>query len=323
MIRRNVTWLILGWASVVLLMLGTSLTRADAPATKPAILSTQPAATDVRFLRFTGDARNGGILETADVAYRNDAGVEVRLVAAVHIADQPYFEALNKSFRPADAVLYEMVRPKGSPPPRIGDPPSDAGIAQLQHFLKNRLNLAFQLDVIDYHRPNFIHADMDAETFTAMQARRGESFASLMLSSMLEALSNPSAGLNDPDQPQTMMQLLARPDGERQFKLLIARQMGDLEAGAMGLKGLNGTVILTERNKTVMAALKEALADGKKKIAIFYGAAHMPDLGEQLEAMGFNPVDTRWHEAWDVKIRPNEPSAFQRIQERMKQAQQQ
>jgi hypothetical protein len=216
-----------------------------------------------------------------------------------------------------------MVKPKGSPPPRIGDPPSDAGIAQLQQFLKNRLNLAFQLDVINYRLPNFIHADMDAETFVAMQAKRGESFASIILASMLEALSNPSAGLNDPEQPQTMMELLSRPDGERQFKLLLARQMGDLEASAMGLKGLNGTVILTERNKTVITALKRALADGKKRIAIFYGAAHMPDLAGQIEKMGFKPVETKWYQAWDTTIRPNEPSAFQKIQERMKQAQEQ
>ena len=308
--RRSITQALL----VLLALIGAA--RAEARATKPA------AATDVRFLRFTGDARKGGILETSDVTFRNAAGVEVRLVAAVHIADQPYFEALNKSFRTSDAVLYEMVKPKGAPPPRIGDPPSDAAIAQLQQFLKNRLNLAFQLDVINYRLPNFIHADMDAETFVAMQAKRGESFASIMLASMLEALSNPSAGLNDPQQPQTMFELLARPDGERQFKLLLARQMGDLEASAMGLKGLNGTVILTERNKTVMVALKDALKAGKKKIAVFYGAAHMPDLAAQIEEMGFKPVDTKWYQAWDVHIRPNEPSAFQKIQQRMAEAQQ-
>jgi hypothetical protein len=299
---------------VILALVGAA--RADAPAT------TNPASTDVRFLRFTGDARNGGTLETSDVTYRNDAGVEVRLVAAVHIADESYFESLNKSFKPADAVLYEMVKPRGAPPPQRGDPPSDSGIAQLQQFLKNRLNLAFQLDVINYHRPNFIHADMDAETFLAMQAKRGESFATLMLNSMLEALANPSAGLNDPEQPQTVFELLARPDGERQFKLLIARQLGDIEAGAMGLKGLNGTVILTERNKTVLTALKDALKGGKKRIAIFYGAAHMPDLSKQIEAMGFKPVETTWYQAWDVKIRPNEPSAFQKLQEKLNEAQQ-
>ena len=302
-------------AMIVLLAL-VGAGRADGPAT-------QPTSTDTRFLRFVGDARNGGSLETSEVTYRNDAGVEVRLVAAVHIGEESYFDALNKNFRDADAVLYEMVKPKDAPPPVRGAPPSDHAISQLQQFLKNRLNLAFQLDVIDYRLPNFIHADMDAETFVAMQERRGESFASIILASMLDALANPSAGLNDPDQPQTVFELLARPDGERQFKLLIARQLGDIEANAMGLRGLNGTVILTERNKTVITALKDALADKKKrKIAIFYGAAHMPDLSKQIETMGFKPIETKWNEAWDVHIRPNEPSAFQKLQERMKQAQQ-
>jgi hypothetical protein len=308
----------LAHAMIVLLALA-GIATADAPATtKPATSS----ATDARFLRFIGDARNGGSLETSQVTLRNDAGVEVILVSAVHIGEESYFEKLNVDLRQPDAVLYEMVKPKGSPPPRRGAPPSDHAIAQLQQFLKNRLNLAFQLDVIDYRRPNFIHADMDAETFVAMQERRGESFASIILASMLDAMANPSAGLNDPEQPQTLLELLARPDGERQFKLLLARQLGEIEASAMGLRGLNGTVILTERNKTVIAALKDALANGKKRIAIFYGAAHMPDLSKQIEAMGFKPIETKWTEAWDVRIRPNEPSAFQKLQERMKQAQQ-
>jgi hypothetical protein len=91
-----------------------------------------------------------------------------------------------------------MVKPKDAPPPAPGAVQSDHAIAQLQHFLKDKLNLSFQLDVIDYRRPNFVHADMDAETFVAMQERRGESFASIMLNSMLEALTNPAAGINDP-----------------------------------------------------------------------------------------------------------------------------
>ena len=293
------------------------VSRAEAPATRPA---TQ--AGDVRFLRFIGDARNGGSLETSDVTYRNAAGVEVRLVAAVHNGEESYFKRLNDAFKPADAVLYEMIKPKGSPPPAPGAPPGDHAIAQLQQFLKSRLNLSFQLDVVDYRKPNFVHADMDAETFLAMQEQRGESFASIILASMLEALTNPTAVVNDPEQPQTMLDLLARPDGERQIKLLMARQLGDIEASAMGLKGLNGTVILTERNKAVIVALKMALARRKKKIAIFYGAAHMPDLSKQIEGMGFKPVATNWYEAWDVRIRPNAPSAFQRIQERIKEAQQ-
>src|SRR4051794_23765073 len=99
-IRRSVKPAML----LVLALLGVA--RADAPATKPA---SKPVTSDARFLRFTGDARNGGTLETSNVTYRNGAGVEVRLVAAVHIGEQSYFESLNKSLRASDAVLYEMV----------------------------------------------------------------------------------------------------------------------------------------------------------------------------------------------------------------------
>lgn len=324
MTKRNVTWAVLLSVAVSSFAVAdvSPTDRSRAPATTGATTTTATTASDLRFLRFVGDPRDGGALETGDVTFRNDEGAEVRLVAVVHIGEEAYFQKLQKTFESSDAVLYEMVRPKGSPPPVRGAPPSDATIAQLQHFLKDRLNLAFQLDVIDYRLPNFIHADMDAETFDALQQQRGESMASLMLSQMLDALANPSANVNDPEQPQTLMELLARPDGERQFKLLLARQMGEIEAAASGLKGLEGTVILTERNKTVMAALKKALARGNKQISIFYGAAHMPDLAEQIQGVGFKPVNTTWHEAWDVRIRPDAPSAFSKIQERMLQPQQ-
>src|SRR5688572_7803781 len=91
------------WAACFLGALAAAATaaQADAPlATQPATrrAAATTSATDVRFLRFTGDARKGGILETADVAYRNAAGVEVRLVAAVHIGEQTYFERLQRSF---------------------------------------------------------------------------------------------------------------------------------------------------------------------------------------------------------------------------------
>ena len=53
----------------------------------------------------------------------------------------------------------------------------------------------------------------------------------------------------------------------------------------------------------------------KKNIAVFYGAAHMQDLGERLDLMGFRPVATHWRKAWDISIRSNQPSVFQRLTE--------
>src|SRR3954466_13660562 len=66
-----------------------------------------------KFVRFT-DAKGGGQLETAVVTYKNDAGVELKLVSAIHIGDRPYFESLAKDFAAEDAVLYELVKEKGA-----------------------------------------------------------------------------------------------------------------------------------------------------------------------------------------------------------------
>jgi hypothetical protein len=232
----------------------------------------------------------------------------------VHIAEAAYFHDIQSSVQPCDAVLYEMVKPKGSGPPVKGQH-SDHAIAQLQRFLKDKLDLSFQLDEVDYTPANFVHADMDAETFQQMQEDRGESFASMMLMSLMKALTDPGAVRQFDDEPTDMVELMTRPDGERQVKLLLARHLGDFEREAMGMNMLNGTVILTERNKAVMKALDESLSAGNENIAIFYGAAHMPDLSKQLEERGFKPTKTRWRAAWDVRIREDQPSAFQKLLE--------
>jgi len=219
-------------------------------------------------------------------------------------------------------VLYEMVKPKDMPAPEHGHQ-SDHPIAKLQRFLKDTLNLSFQLDEVDYTPKNFIHADLDAETFQKMQSDRGESFAMLMLQSMLRAISDPGAVKIYEDDPVDMMDFMTRPDGENQLKLLLARRLGDIEHEAMGLDMLNGTVILTERNKAVTKTLQQAIKDGHKNIAIFYGAAHMTDLSDRLDLMGFKPTETTWHTAWDVHIRSDAPSAFLKMMGKVQQQLQQ
>ena len=283
---------------------------AEAPAVDPA--TTLPAEEETHFLRFIGDSKVGGKLQTADVIYRNQHGVTVRLISAVHIGESSYYHGIQKTMKDCDAVLYEMVKPKGSPAPIQGQH-SDSAISQLQTFLKDQLNLSFQLDEIDYSPANFIHADLDAETFQQMQSDRGESFAMIMLQGMLKAMSDPGAQRVYEDEPVDAMDFLTRPDGEGQLKVLIGRRLGDIERDAMGLDMLNGTVILTERNKAVIKKLREVVGQGKKNIAIFYGAAHMTEVSQKLLQLGFSEQSTEWRTAWDVQIKPNAPSAFQKM----------
>src|SRR5208283_5985677 len=62
-------------------------------------------------------------LETAIVTFRPvtpPSGVQVDLVAAVHVADKRYYEELNKRFAGYDVVLYELVAPEGTRIPKGG-----------------------------------------------------------------------------------------------------------------------------------------------------------------------------------------------------------
>ena len=173
----------------------------------------------------------------------------------------------------------------------------------LQRFMKTVLELQYQLDGIDYSAPNFVHADLDVDTFERMQAERGESIFGLMVQSMLDSM-----GAEDPVQAEAstgrLLMALQAPDRGKQLKLVVARQFDDIERAMAGLDGPDGSVILTERNKKCIEVLGQQLEAGKKHLGIFYGAAHLPDMEQRVEAMGFKPVAKKWLVAWDMSGPP-------------------
>lgn len=259
----------------------------------------EPQSTE--FMRFVEDGDNSGTLDAAIVTYRNADGVTVDLVGAVHVADEDYFETLNEKFKGYDAVLYEMVKPEGSGAPQKGVQ-SDSAVSGFQRILKNILELDFQLDTVDYTPVNFIHADLTAEQFQQLQQDRGESLMALMLRAILNDMKRPRAGAAAPPTLQDLLTAAGAPDRGRQLKLLLAPQFQDMEAMVAGFGDASGeSVIITERNKAAMKALERQLAAGDRKIAIFYGAAHLPDMEKRLSGMGFEPVNTEWLIAWDMR----------------------
>lgn len=306
-------------AVVVLAFLpGVRAAWAEAPSTQPA-REAQSKIEPAKFMRFVDNGATGSRLETADVAYQNSNGTTVHLIAAVHIGEASYYEALNREFASYDAVLYEMVKPKDVGVPTPGER-SDNPISQVQRFMTDALNLTFQLDGIDYSAPNFVHADLDKETFERLQEERGETFQELLLKQVMKAMTQPAPDQADNTEADPNAQLhdlvkvLTRPDSERQIKLFVAKQLDQIEMSAAGLGGgADGSVIVTERDKKAMQVLSDTLAKGKKNIAIFYGAAHMPDMSDRLKKLGFKPTSTDWHMAWDLTIRPDQPSAVEKL----------
>jgi len=266
---------------------------------KPAFAADEKADAkkpDNKFLRFVDDNDGGGRLEAAISTYEK-GGVKVHLVSAVHVGEKKYYDDLAKTFQGYDALLYEMVKPKDAPVPGAGAR-SESMVSAFQRMLKEFLELEFQLDAVDYTAKNFVHADLDAETFEKMQAERGESIFTLMLRQILDEMSKPQQA-PELELPELLMAFLS-PDSARHFKLILAKQFQDIDSKVSGLEGPDGSVLVTERNNAAIKVLKDRIAKGDKNIGIFYGAAHMSGMSRKLEEMGFKWSDTEWRVAWDM-----------------------
>jgi hypothetical protein len=259
-----------------------------------------PLETSTSFLRFVEGKPGEGRLETGLATYEGEGGVQVDLIGAVHVGDAAYYRRLQRRFEDYEALLYEMIKPEGVSPEASDRP--DNLLSAFQRGLKNILGLDFQLDAIRYDKPNFVHADMDPDTFFRLQKEKGESILSLLWKSWMAQMKSAGQGKKQMNAFELLV-ALASDDSASALKLLFAREMNDMERIMAGFEGEGEeSVIVSERNKVAMRVLGESLAAGKRKIGIFYGAGHMADLERRLvRDLGFRLVRTEWLCAWDVR----------------------
>lgn len=258
-----------------------------------------------KFLRVKRDKKKQPLaLETSISRYvptdEDRDGVSVDLISAVHIGDTSYYEQLNRQFKKYDVVLYELVAPKGTKIPKGGRGAGGGPVGMLQVGIKRMLKLDYQMDRVDYTAKNFVHADMTPEQFAKSMKDRGESVWSMMLKAMIQGM----AAQGSKNSVSDIELLMALFDKNRALKLkrIMARQFEDLDGQLQMFNGPDGSTIITERNKVALEVLKKQLADGKKKIGIFYGAGHFADMEKRLIA-GFKLKhhSDRWIEAWDLR----------------------
>jgi hypothetical protein len=258
-----------------------------------------------QFLRIDRDAKkNLTSLQTAIVRYQRpqekvDSSAFVDLIGVVHIGEKTYFEDLNRIFGDYDAVLYELVAPVGENIPEPGHR-SGHPVGVMQIAMKNILELEFQLDRIDYRRPQLVHADLSPDEFSKSMAARNESLSKLFFRLMGQGLAQQS---KDPARTNDVAVFSALFSKNRSIELkrTMALQFEEMEIAASVLDGPEGSAIITDRNKRALEVLSEQMKAGKKKLAIFYGAAHLPDFNRRLRAdLGMVPTSTRWLVAWDL-----------------------
>lgn len=267
---------------------------------KEEVSEASPAGKYIRLVR----DKDGRPLEmqTAIVRFVADdearKGLCVALIGAVHIGEKSYYEQLNREFAGYDALLYELVAPEGTRVPK-GGAKSNHPVSRLQTGMKDLLDLDFQLDHVDYHSKNFVHADMSPEAFSKSMNDRGESIWALVFRMLGQSLARESKT----DKSTDAELLLALFDKNRAMALkrVLAEQFEDLEGMMSAFNGSDGSTLITERNKRALEVLAKQIGSGKKRLAIFYGAGHMPDMAKRLMAdFNLKPEGEEWVTAWNL-----------------------
>ncbi|MGW8256410.1 MAG: hypothetical protein ACWGMZ_02880 [Thermoguttaceae bacterium] len=257
------------------------------------------------FIRLRRDKADRPLaLESAIVRYaprdRRKDEPTVDLVTAIHIGEKSYYQRLNREFADYDAVLYELVAPEGV---RIkkGEENSDSFVSMIQNALTELLDLQFQLKLIDYNATNMVHADMSPEQFAESMNKRGESVFLIFWRMMAAAMAQQHSNKDAPSDFQVLMALFDK-DRAMSLKRILAEQFQSIEGMMNAVEGPSGSTLISERNKTALSVLRKELKAGKKKLAIFYGAGHMPDFDRRLrKEFDLVPINIRWLKAWDLR----------------------
>ncbi|MDH3275754.1 MAG: hypothetical protein OEM64_15180 [Gammaproteobacteria bacterium] len=265
------------------------------------------ADTSTEFVRIAEDDQNRATaLQIAVVTYvpRDERpGLRVDLVGAIHIGDPAYYKQLNDLFEAYDVLLYELVAPADAMvTQRVAKRKGLLSTTQLG--LTRLLDLSFQLDEINYDRENFVHADLSPSELKQSMEDRGESlyvyFWRLFYASVDNYAKDP-LGLND---MQKISSVLSAGQDDS-LKTLIAYEMTDMGQLQDVLGEDSGSAVIGARNERAIDVLQREIAAGAKRIGIFYGVAHMPDLEERLmDQVGLVYEDTTWVDAWQLGSAP-------------------
>ena len=229
----------------------------------------------------------------------DQGSISVDLIGAIHIGDQSYYAELNEQFKQYDALLYELVAPVGA---NVSEQVAERKglLSGAQIGMTKILGLSFQLDVIDYGQPNFVHADLTPSEFSQSMADRDESlyvyFWRIVFASIDEYAKDP-LGLRD----WQMLSAMVNSREDNSLKIMMAYEMANMESMQNILGDDSSSAIVGARNQRAIEVLREQLDAGDQRIGIFYGVAHMADLEHRLvNELGLTFESTSWVDAWQL-----------------------
>ena len=140
---------------------------------------------------------------------------------------------------------------------------------------------------------------MTPDEFSKSMKDRGESFTQMFFRMMGQSIATQSNQASRGGDAALLVAMLTR--DHRKIRRLMAEQLDGMEGQLAALNGDSGSTIITERNRRAFDVLKEQIAKGKRRIAVFYGAGHLPDMEERLlKDFRMKRKDEIWLTAWSL-----------------------
>lgn len=257
--------------------------------------------------------------QMAATTYTLKTGARVTLYAAVHIADPEFYSVMQKAFEKYDAVLMEGIGgnekygfEKSGRIPRLSHLFTQTGkekasldeIHDLYESMATGLGLKGQMNEMNYREKNFVYPDMNYEELEKHLDAAGvdyllpeEQFIRPIIPLIQSLVGSGQANQRKSSVMRnivknTMAEMILRMDMDVALS-------GEDEASVKRREYFR--VILIERNQKVLDSIKELLAAGKKDIAVFYGAMHLPGIEAGLEKdFGARETGKTWINAWKL-----------------------
>lgn len=267
------------------------------------VLSWLPWLAAGSYLRVADGEDGDRVLEIAvrtfEIPGRPDT--RLRLVGVSHVGEADYYAALQELLDEADLVLFEGI---GGELPEFREPDVESDVNP-QVVLARALGLAYQIHAMDYTRPHFVNSDLTPLELFALL--RGEDLDALSaegrqrLTVLMETMRG--GGMGGQVFGTMLTRLSEQPGMRRGLAWVMVEVLGNMRGDPSQYVGVPDDmrelmrVLLTQRNKVVVRDVARLLAKDEppRELAVFYGAAHMPELENTLaEAHGFKPVDTKW-----------------------------
>jgi hypothetical protein len=303
-------------AAAVLLLLTAGCSTVDRRQT-----SQEPPKPYVRICQATTNRTEFQIALRKFIPWKK-AGPSIWLVGVSHLGETDYYAKLQSELGQKTLVLFEGIgasransarqnsttEASGLPDP---DQPDTTNVEGLQPALARALGLRFQLETLDYTRPNFQNSDLTITELRQLLADQTKGSkdqgAAREFEELLQAMQGQS--LLNAVLRVALPFLATSPGLQGVARLALIEILGQIEGNPANIPGLAQSekqlmeVLVEHRNQRVMEALLKELSHLQRQdsIAILYGVAHMPDMEKRLRSrLHYQPVETRWLTAIEV-----------------------